>query len=70
MNNNIAIVNRVDLSTLDLQGQFRLCEQWNDPDQWDHLGVLYFQRGYDLNARHCFKRADALRVPVVEVEVE
>jgi hypothetical protein len=67
MNANIKEIVKVD--TLDLQEQFRLCEQWNDPDQWDHLGVLYYQRGYDLNARHCFKRADALRVPVfVEVE--
>lgn len=65
MNANIQVVQRVD----DLQEQFRLCEQWNDPDQWDALGVLYYQRGYDLNALHCFKRADTVRASVA-VETE
>lgn len=54
---------RVDLGTFDFQAQFKLCEQWGDPDQWDALAILYYQRGFMLNAYHCFKRADACRQP-------
>jgi hypothetical protein len=46
----------------DLLDQFKLCEQWKDADQWDALGMLYFQRGFVLNAGLCFQRADACRI--------
>lgn len=45
----------------ELQAQFKKCEEWNDPNQWDALGTIYFTQGYLLNAGVCFKRADALR---------
>ncbi len=44
-----------------LQAQFERCKQWNDPDQWDVLGIFYFVRGYELNAMFCFMEADSLR---------
>lgn len=56
----------------DLQAHFDRCLAWNDAVQWDALAMLYYQRGYLLNALHCFERADACRarVPVaVETEV-
>lgn len=68
-NTNIRTVEPVDLWTFDFQAQFKLCEEWNDPEQWDALAMLYYQRGYLLNAYHCFKRADACRQPVA-VETE
>jgi hypothetical protein len=45
----------------ELQAQFQRCETWNDADQWDALGAMYFNAGYVLNAGVCFKRADACR---------
>lgn len=56
------------MSDKELQEQFKRCEKWQDPEQWDILGVLYFERRYYLNADVCFKRADAIRaaVPVCE----
>lgn len=45
----------------ELKQQHERCEQWNDPDQWDMLALLYYQRGYLLNARRCFKKADEIR---------
>lgn len=68
MNANIKAIVKVD--TLDLQEQFRLCEQWNDSQQWDWLALAYYSRGYVLNALHCFKRADAIRAAFVPVPVE
>lgn len=47
--------------------QFKRCEKWNNADQWDALGIAYYQRGYSLNAGACFKRADAVRATVLEV---
>lgn len=68
------------MSNEELQAQFKKCEEWRDPDQWDMLGMLYFNRGYVLNAGVCFQRADALRIArdqsllvgrsVVDVSVE
>jgi hypothetical protein len=46
----------------DLIDKFQRCEQWQDADQWDALGMLYFQRGFMLNAGVCFQRADACRL--------
>lgn len=62
MNANINSVVKVD--TLDLQEHFRLCEQWNDSQQWDWLAMAYYARGYLMNALYCFKRADAVRASV------
>lgn len=71
MNTNIESKGEIDLSVFDFQAQFRKCEAWNDPDQWDALGMLYYQRGYMLNAIYCFKRADMCRETyVVAVETE
>jgi len=52
------------MSNEELQTQFKRCEEWQDPEQWDILGVLYFERRYYLNAGVCFKRADAIRATV------
>lgn len=56
--------------SIDLIEQFRLCEQWDDPEQWDALALLYYQRGYYLNALCCFQRADAVRASLVIVGTE
>lgn len=61
MNSNIKPMSPINLATFDFQAQFKLCEKWNDPDQWDALAVMYFQRGYYLNTLCCFRRADACR---------
>jgi cytochrome c-type biogenesis protein CcmH/NrfG len=45
----------------ELQTQFKLCEQWNDADQWDALAFLYYARQYMMNATYCFRRADEIR---------
>lgn len=65
MSQNIRPMIPIDLKTFDLQAQFKRCETWQDPDQWDTLALLYYQRGYYLNALHCFGRADACRQPVL-----
>lgn len=44
-----------------LSEQQKRCEQWNDPDQWDALAMMYYWEGYLLNARYCFKKADTIR---------
>lgn len=67
-NQNIVPVIRAD--QIDLQEQFRLCEGWNDSQQWDWLAIAYYARGYYLNALYCFKRADAIRAAFVPVPVE
>jgi cytochrome c-type biogenesis protein CcmH/NrfG len=58
------------MSNEELQAQVQRCEKWNDPQQWDALGVLYYERGYLLNALVCFKQADKCRCnqPVVAME--
>ena len=61
INQNITTNVPVDFHALDLEAQGKLCEKWNDPDQWDFLGVAFYVRGFYLNALHCFKRADAIR---------
>lgn len=59
------------MSNEELKQQFQLCEQWNDPEQWDFLAIAYYARGYYLNALHCFRLADTCRVLVaVKSEVE
>lgn len=57
------------MSDLELQAQFQKCQHWKDAEQWDLLAMAYYQRGYLLNALHCFREADAIRV-VVAVETE
>ncbi len=55
----------------ELVEQFKRCEQWNDPEQWELLALAYYQRGYYLNAICCFERADACRnIVLVPVSVE
>jgi hypothetical protein len=49
------------MSSKELIEQFRLCQAWNDPDQWDHLARCFLWAGFPLNAAECFRRADALR---------
>jgi cytochrome c-type biogenesis protein CcmH/NrfG len=44
-----------------LQAQFQKCQEWNDADQWDLLAIEYHRRGYMLNARSCFAKADEIR---------
>lgn len=53
------------MNNQDLIEQFQRCEKWQDADQWDELGMLYFNRGYMLNAGVCFQRADACRQSVL-----
>jgi len=48
-----------------LKESFDYCKWVNEPEQWELLALAYYQRGYVLNALHCFKRADACRVCVV-----
>lgn len=52
---------RIDLVKCDFRAQFQRCVEWNDPEQWEVLAILYYQSGYNLNALHCFERADACR---------
>lgn len=48
----------------ELQVQFKRCQEWEDPEQWELLAIAYFERGYYLNAIQCFKNADkAKRIP-------
>ena len=70
MNTNIKTVEPVDIYSMDLEAQGKLCEKWNDPEQWEFLAMAFYMRGYDLNALHCFKRADAVRAAFVPVPVE
>ena len=48
---------------VDLPTQFKLCEKWQDADQWEALGFLYLQQfgPYCMNAGYCFRKADELR---------
>ena len=57
------------MSNAELQDQFALCQQWQDAEQWELLGIAYYGRGYLFNALHCFRLADAVRA-VVAVETE
>ncbi len=49
------------MSDKELKEQFDRCVIWQDAAQWDELALQYFQRGYYLNASHCFTRADECR---------
>jgi hypothetical protein len=49
------------MTNLELQQQFERCQEWQDADQWDYLAVAYHSRGYNLNARACFEKADEIR---------
>jgi hypothetical protein len=53
---------------IDLAAQFRLCEQWQDADQWEALGDLYYQRyGRDCtNAKYCWRKCDELRIAAAD----
>jgi hypothetical protein len=56
------------MTNTELVEQFQRCEVWKDADQWDALGMLYFQRGFVPNAGVCFQRADACRIAVETLE--
>ena len=56
------------MSNEELIAQFRRCEEWQDAEQWDVLGMLYFNLGYVLNAGVCFKRADECRLQKASLE--
>ena len=49
----------------ELQEQFKKCEEWKDPDQWESLAMIYYSHGYLMNARVCFERAEVARVEVI-----
>ena len=42
----------------ELSAQFQHCQTWQDAGQWEALAIAYYARGYALNARYCFERAD------------
>jgi hypothetical protein len=45
----------------ELAAQFRLCEQWQDADQWKILGNLYHQKyPHCMNAGYCWRKCDEL----------
>ena len=73
-NQNIKPLARIDPSSFDFEEQFRLCVEWDDPDQWDALATVYFENGYILNALECFRWADVCRaaspIEIVAVETE
>jgi hypothetical protein len=47
---------------IDLAAQFRLCEQWQDADEWEILGNLYHQKyPHCMNAGYCWRKCDELR---------
>ena len=48
----------------ELKQQFDRCLKWNDPQQWEELALQYYQRGYFLNALHCFMLADKCKTSV------
>jgi hypothetical protein len=56
------------MSDQELIEQFQRCQVWQDPEQWEVLALLYFQRGYLLNARRCFELAESCRIVSVETE--
>lgn len=55
------------MTNKELIEQFERCMVWQDADQWDLLGLAYFNRGFVLNAAVCFTNADACRVAPAEV---
>lgn len=57
------------MSDQELIDQFKRCQIWQDPQQWEILAVLYFQKGYLLNARCCFELAAACTVTAVTAGV-
>ena len=48
------------MTNQELKAQFDRCKEWNDPDQWNILGLAYYMRGYFMNALYCFEEADRL----------
>lgn len=56
------------MSNQELIEQFKRCQIWQDPEQWEMLAILYFQHGYLWNARRCLELADACRVTAVTVD--
>ena len=49
------------VSNEDLQAAFDQCQKNGTADEWDTLGMAYYNHGYVLNAGFCFKKADEIR---------
>lgn len=49
------------LSNDDLKAAFDQCQKNGTAEEWDTLGMAYYNHGYVLNAGYCFKRADEIR---------
>ena len=51
------------LSNEDLKAAFDQCQKNGTAEEWDTLGMAYFNSrpSYVLNAGYCFKQADAIR---------
>lgn len=49
------------MSNEELSAQFKRCEQWQDPEQWELLAAAYLSKGYILNALCCYGQADKCR---------
>lgn len=54
-------------TTLEMQEQFKRCQGWNDPQQWEALAVIYYTHGYLLNSRVCFENAEKSKAAKVGI---
>jgi hypothetical protein len=52
------------MSNDELQAQFNRCQQWQDSNQWFLLACAYLERGFTMNAIHCFNQSESCRLPV------
>lgn len=50
------------MSNQELQETFAYCQQAHDPEQWTMLAMVYYARGYFMNALCCFRLADECAV--------
>lgn len=48
-------------TALEMQEQFKRCQAWNNPEQWEALAGIYYTYGYLLNASVCFENAEKAR---------
>jgi hypothetical protein len=44
-----------------LKAAFDWCVENGSANDWDVLGMAYFNRGYHMNALHCFKKSDEIQ---------
>jgi hypothetical protein len=52
------------MTNQELQQRFDYCKWLGNPEEWQLLAMAYYQRGYFLNALHCFKQAEDCVVSV------